>query len=415
MVTQNGNKNLKIRTAAYFAIIIALVVVLSAISSRIWGGKPEQLPIPKKFILEREMTVGGFGQANGLSGQALKEIFGLKTRSDLEKKLSEYGTDDQVASMVNKKLALASEHASKNWVKIPLKFGLWFIFLLIVFILQRKRKIVTGLRIGLLTASVLIFGVVMGSDPSPMGTVKDAIHLYGKARAVFPPRVIALSIFLAIVLIANKFICAWGCQAGTLQDLIFRTNQAGRQKAAIGRQVKLPFAVTNSIRVAFFCALTIAAFAWGFDIIDPIDPFKIFKPAQLGIIGASFVGMLLLASLFIYRPWCHLFCPFGLTGWLVEKISLVRIKVDYETCIACQKCAAACPSTVMGAILKRDKKTIPDCFACYACREACPTNSISFAAGKRTLPPAGHFKPLPSQEGRRASEGPVSDGDRTLP
>ena len=403
------------RTAVNFAIIIVLVVVLSAISSRIWGGKPEQLSIPKKHLLEKEMTVARFGQANGFSDQVLKEIFGLKTRSDLEKKLSEYGTDDQVVSMVNKKLALASEHASKNWVKIPLKFGLWFIFLFIVFIVQRKRKILPGLRIGLLMVSIFIFGVVMGSDPSPMGTVKDAIHLYGAAHVVFPPRMIALSIFLAIVLIANKYICAWGCQAGTLQDLIFRINQTDKQKAVIGRRIKIPFVVSNTIRFVFFCVFTIVTFAWGIDIIDPVDPFKIFKPAHLGLAGVFFVGMVLLASLFIYRPWCHLFCPFGLTGWLMEKISLVRIKVNYETCIACQKCAAVCPSTVMGAILKRNKKTIPDCFACYACREACPTNSISFTTGRRTLPPAGHFKPLPPPEGRHVSEGPAHDEDSASP
>ncbi len=163
------------------------------------------------------------------------------------------------------------------------------------------------------------------------------------------------------------------------------------------------------------CVFTVAAFAWGVDIIDPVDPFKIFKPAHLGIIGSVFVGVLLLASLFVYRPWCHLFCPFGLTGWLMEKISIYRIKVNYETCIACQKCAAACPSNVMGAILKRDKKTIPDCFACFTCREVCPANSISFTTGKRTLPPEGHFKQLPSPGGRPVSEGPAHDGDRASP
>ena len=123
-----------------------------------------------------------------------------------------------------------------------------------------------------------------------------------------------------------------------------------------------------------------------------IDPFKVFKPAALGLYGGIFLGALLAASLFIYRPWCHLFCPFGLAGWMVEKVSLVKIKVNYEACIACRKCVAACPSTVMGAILKRGTKTIPDCFACYACREECPTDSISFSTGKRTQPPADFFE-----------------------
>ncbi|MBU0991035.1 MAG: 4Fe-4S binding protein [Proteobacteria bacterium] len=379
------------KTLILLVALAALIVGLSAVSNRIWGGKPEARPKPSELKIEKEMTVTQFGRANELPNNILKAIFGLKDKSDLEKKLSEYGTADQISSMVNKKFALASESASKNWIKIPLKFALWFAFLGTTFILLRNRKVTASLRKWLLFAAVLIFGVILGADPSPMGTVKDAIHLYGTAHVIFPPRMIALAIFLAIVFLANKYICAWGCQIGTLQDLIFHINQTDKRKPIIGRQIKLPFALTNSIRVMFLCVFTFVAFSWTIDIIEPIDPFKIFKPAYLGLSGGVFVGLLWLASLFIYRPWCHLCCPFGLVGWIVERFSLAKISVNYETCIACQKCATACPSTVMGAILKRDRKTIPDCFACYTCREVCPTDSISFSTRKRTSPPAGHF------------------------
>ncbi len=383
----------KARTAVSFILLLLLVAGLSALSTKMWGGKPEEAPRPATWTIDPAMTVRRFGEANGLPNPVLKEIFGLRTQSDLEKRIDQYGSHDQIASLVTKKLALASEHASKNWVKIPLKFLLWFAFLLTVFILFRKRKVTPALRLGFLLGGVLLFGVVMGSDPSPMGTVKDAIHLYGTSRAIFPPRVIALCIFLAIVFLANKYICAWGCQAGVLQDVMFRMNQTGKEKAVVGRRVKLPFVLTNSVRVAFFGIFTVIAFAWGADIIDPIDPFKIYKPMYLGLGGAIFIALLLCASLFIYRPWCHLFCPFGLVGWLLEKVSLTKISVAYGTCIACGQCATACPSTVMGAILRRDKATIPDCFACYTCRDVCPTNSIAFSSRKRTMPPPDHFAP----------------------
>jgi NAD-dependent dihydropyrimidine dehydrogenase PreA subunit len=380
-----------LKTAALFILLIALVVGISMISDRIWSNKPETLPEPKKLVLEMGMTVGRFGTVNDLPNSVLKEAFDLRVKADLGKRLVEFGTAEQIASRVAKKMALAAESASKNWIKIPVKFALWIVFLTAIFVLLRKRRAVSGLRNYLLFTSVLIFGVVMGSDPSPMGTVKDAIHLYGTTRAVFLPRLVALAIFLAIVFLANKYICAWGCQLGALQDLIFQINRTRRHKAVFGRQVKLPFVLTNSIRILFFCGFTLVAFLLAFDIIGWIDPFKVFKPAALGLYGGIFLGLLLMASLFIYRPWCHLFCPFGLAGWLVEKTSLVKIQVNYKTCIACQKCAAACPSTVMAAILKRDKKTIPDCFACYACREECPTGSIRFSSGSRILPPKDLF------------------------
>jgi NAD-dependent dihydropyrimidine dehydrogenase PreA subunit len=391
MKLENMEKHSQLRTALYFISIIVIVIGLSIISTQMWGGKSEQLPTPAKLAINSEMTIMQFGHANALPETVLKEIFELKAPSDLEKRLAGYGTPAQITALVTKKMALAAEHASKNWVKIPAKFLLWFIFLAAVFIIAKKRKLVSGLRNGLLFGSVIIFGVVMSSDPSPMGTVKDAIHLYGAARAIFPPRIIALSIFLTIVLLANKYICGWGCQAGVLQDLIFRINRNGKLKAVIGKQIKPPFVLTNSVRLVFFCVFTLISFTWGLDIIDPIDPFKIFKPLHMGLIGGAFVGLLLFASLFIYRPWCHFFCPFGLVGWLLEKASFVKITVNYETCIACGKCVTACPSTVMGAILKADKKTIPDCFACYTCRDTCPTGSISFSTRKRTAPPAGFF------------------------
>jgi len=368
------SRSSSIKTISFFILLLVCIVALSLVSNRLWQSKPETLPALGDLTISEEMTVGQFGTANNISNPLLKEIFNLKAKTDLEKPLNEYGSPDSIKALVNKKMALAAEHATKNWQKIVIKFACWFIFLLTVFLMLRKRKISQTLRKGLLIISLMIFGVALGSDPSPMGTVKDAIHLYGQAKAVFPPRLIALTLFLLIVFIANKYICAWGCQMGTLQDLVFRFNQTSKYKTVLGRQFKLPFALTNTVRIAFLIVFTVIAFGWGLDIIEPIDPFKIYKPAYLGLIGGGFVGMLLILSLFIYRPWCHLLCPFGLVGWLVEKISRVKVSVDYDTCIACEKCAGSCPSTVMGAILKQNKTVIPDCFACYTCAEVCPTD-----------------------------------------
>jgi polyferredoxin len=385
-------KSTPIATISLFIALIMGVVLLSTISVKMWGGKPETLPEPKQLTISKEMTLKDFGQSNALPNPALKEIFGLQQKSDLQRKVSEYGSDAQIQSLVIKKLALVAEHETKNWTKIVIKFVAWFSVLMGIFYLFRNQKVSPSKRTLTLLFSTVIFGVVLGADPSPMGTVKDAIHLFGTSGAIFPPRMIALTAFLLIVLLANKYICSWGCQIGVLQDLIFRLNHNEKYKAIIGNQIKLPFVFTNSIRIGFLVLFTIVTFQWGTDIIEPIDPFKIYKPMHLGITGGAFVAGLLVLSLFVYRPWCHLFCPFGLVGWIFEKISFNKVSVDYKTCIACNKCESACPSTVMHAILHRDKKTIPDCFSCYVCRDVCPTESIQFSLRKRSLPPVGHFE-----------------------
>jgi NAD-dependent dihydropyrimidine dehydrogenase PreA subunit len=384
--------NAKARVILLLGLLLITVIGTSHVSTKIWGGKPEQLPDDIELIFSLEMSIKDFGSKNNIPGPVLKKVFQLKQKQDLDKKIAETGiAAADIEREIKKAVALQEEHQSKNWVKIPLKFGLWFAFLGLCFYLIRKGKITPKTRKVLYLAAVLIFGVILGADPGAMGTVKDAIALYGAKGVIFKPRMIAMIVFFLLVLLANKFICGWGCQIGTLQDLIFRLNRNRKDSKGILPQFKLPFLLTNSIRIAFFAAFTVVAFTWATDIIDPVDPFKIFKPAMIKPLGWFFVIGILILSLFVYRPWCQLFCPFGLVGWLIEKISVFKVKVNYDTCVACEACAKACPSTAMEAILKREK-TIPDCFSCGSCIDVCPTQSIRFQAGKSQKPPEGKFK-----------------------
>ncbi len=374
-----------------FFIVIAAVVLLSLLSSFFWQGTPEKTEDSIPLIIRDGMTIAEFGKENRLPDEVLKKVFPLQGKADFQKTQESLNIPrNELVEKVGKTRALAEEYKSKNWAKIPLKFGLWILFLAGVFVLMRRKKITPGLRRKLYLTAAVVFGVVLGSDPGPMGTIKDAIVLFGAKRVVFPPRMVALTVFLLMVFLANKFICSWGCQVGTLQDLIFRLNRNRADTEGILKQYRPPFLWTNAIRIAFFLIFSLVAFAWGTDLVEPIDPFKIYKPAAIGIGGGAFLGLILIASLFVYRPWCQFCCPFGLVGWWVEKISLFKIIVNHQTCIGCRSCEKTCPSTVMGAILKRDR-TIPDCFACGTCIEVCPTKSIRLATGKRSRPPEGKF------------------------
>ena len=380
-----------LRNLLYFILILLIVVSASAVSSRLWAGKEEVRSINIIVTVSQGMTVEEFGKKHDLSRQVLKKIFNLTSQDDLTKPVADFGVNEELLSKkVNQVLAIQSENESRNWFKILLKGLLWIFFLLAVFNLIIKGKITVRNRKWIYMVAVSVFGIILGSDPSPMGTAKDAIVLLGSKGVIFPPRLIAFGIFLLMVILANKFICSWGCQIGTLQDLIFRLNRDRKDSKGLFGQVKIPFIVSNSIRILFFIILTIVAFIRAVDIISAIDPFKIFKPQVIDMAGGLFIGLILVLSLFVYRPWCHFFCPFGLVGWLGEKVGFFKIKVDYGKCISCRACSKACPSTVMGAILKQDR-VIPDCFSCGTYMEICPVNAISFERGKRQKPPAGKF------------------------
>jgi polyferredoxin len=374
-----------------FIIILFIVITASAVSSYLWAGKQEKQPQSLTISVREGMTVAEFGKKYDLSRKTLKKIFNLTSQNDMKKQVADLGMNNElITKKVNQALSIQAEHASKNWFKILLKGALWIIFLLIVFFQFRKGKVTARNRKWIYMAAVVLFGILLGSDPSPMGTIKDAIVLFASKRVIFPPRLIAFSIFLLMVVLANKFICSWGCQLGTLQDLIFRLNRDSKDRKGLFGRIKIPFIISNSIRIFFFLLLTGVAFIWATDIVEVIDPFKIFKPQVIGIAGGLFIGLILVLSLFIYRPWCHFFCPFGLAGWVAEKISIIKIKVDYDKCISCEVCSKACPSTVMDAILKQNR-IIPDCFSCGTCIETCPVNAITFESGKRQKPPEGKF------------------------
>ena len=384
-------KSTKTKILVQFIILTGLVLALSFLSSRIWSKKSVEIEPSQALVIENGMTISEFGHKNNLPNPVLSKIFNIKSKQDLNKKLSDFNlSHEKLIESTSKNLAIYSENESKNWKKIVVKFGLWFSFLTLALILLRKGIIRAKNRKWLYLVSVVTFGILLGSDPNPMGTIKDALVLLATKGVIFPPRMIALVLFLLTVFVANKFICSWGCQLGTLQDLIFRLNRNKKDTRGIFRQYKIPFVISNSIRIAFFVIFILLAFRWSFDLVGLIDPFKIFNPKTIKIAGWIFLGIILSGSLFIYRPWCHLFCPFGLAGWFVEKLALFKINVDYRSCIACDACSKACPSNVMDAILKQDK-VIPDCFSCGSCIEVCPTDAIRFTSKRREKPPQEMF------------------------
>ena len=164
------------RVAVYWILLVALVVILSYGSSKIWSEKKEKARITKSLVMEDDMTVQQFGQKNDLPNPVLKKVFGLQTQPELQKKVREFQLSQQeISSRIEKAMALSAEYESKNWLKIPIKFAAWFVFLLFVFRLMRKRRITPKTRKGIYLGAIALFGVVLGSDPSPMGTIKDAI------------------------------------------------------------------------------------------------------------------------------------------------------------------------------------------------------------------------------------------------
>ena len=250
---------------------------------------------------------------------------------------------------------------------VLVKLVLWIATIIVATLLLTKRRVTSGLRLAFLIGGVLLFGFVFGAlipngqNPNPVASVRTLLAgalIQGKLLA---PVAAMLLVLLVASWISNKSICGWACQLGLLQDLLYRLKLPKWQP---------PFWLSNGIRVLAFLALAAGMAVAGLDWIGVIDPFALFQFDMTLWIAIS-VAVILLASLFAYRPWCRFLCPFGLLSWVAEQKSLLRPRVNRDACIQCQRCVKACPSGAM-ADFYADKACHADCFACGACIATCP-------------------------------------------
>ena len=182
--------------------------------------------------------------------------------------------------------------------------------------------------------------------------------------------VVFLSIFTSIAvlsIVGNKLFCGWVCPIGALQELVNRIKTP---------KVTLPFRITNLIRIVIFAAFVIVAFAATKELYAYFNPFETLHWG-FEVYGLVVLGVVLVAGLFIFRPFCYVICPMGLFTWVLEHVSLVRVKVDKDACTECNNCVddSYCPA--VPAVLDL-KKTRPDCHACGRCIDICPEDALRF-------------------------------------
>jgi ferredoxin len=115
----------------------------------------------------------------------------------------------------------------------------------------------------------------------------------------------------------------------------------------------------------------------GFVVYHALNPFNLFDLSfDEWLIPVTVIASLVL-SLFLYRPFCYLICPFGFLSWLAERFSLARVRIDLARCTKCGTCVTACPSdAAQGRV--QGKMFPADCTSCARCLNVCPHDLIRY-------------------------------------
>jgi len=227
-----------------------------------------------------------------------------------------------------------------------------------------------------LIVAVALCGFALGKSPNPM---EGAVKLFKSFVGLYPSvtdKLVAFLFFAALAVVGNKLICGWACPFGALQELLFSLPMLKRLKRR-----KIPFAASNGVRGTLFVIVLLLLFGVGGQkglvIYHLVNPFNLFNlDIEAASIGITIVAMLGL-SLGVYRPFCQFICPFGLLSWLLERVSVFRVKIDRERCTECGSCIRACPlEAAKGRVAG---KLFPaDCFSCAQCLRVCPEEALTY-------------------------------------
>ena len=225
------------------------------------------------------------------------------------------------------------------------------------------------------------------SGACPIGAFQSVA---GSSKFSFSYYITGFLILLGVLL--GRFICGFLCPFGWFQELLHKI--PGKKLSA--RKLKpltfikygvlvimvilLPALVANDVGMGepFFCKYLCPQ-----GVLEGALPLAAADEgirAALGVLFSWKLAVLLsviVLSVLFYRPFCKWLCPLGAFYALLNKISLIGMKVDGHKCVSCGKCAKACRMDV-------DVTKTPDhteCIRCGMCVKACPVEAVSFRCG----------------------------------
>ena len=225
------------------------------------------------------------------------------------------------------------------------------------------------------------------SGACPIGSFQAVV---GSSKFNFSYYVTGTLILLGVLL--GRFVCGFLCPFGWLQELLHKIPgkklSTKRLKALtyikyvvlLFAVVLLPVLVVNDLGMGdpFFCKYVCPQ-----GVLEGAIPLAIANAGIRSALGHLFTWKLavliavVVLSVLFYRPFCKWICPLGAFYALMNKVSLLGIRVDACKCVSCGKCSKVCQMDV-------DVVHSPnhaECIRCGKCIGACPVDAISYRYG----------------------------------
>ena len=196
---------------------------------------------------------------------------------------------------------------------------------------RRSRK---GIFV-LMLFSLLYFGFIKRGCVCPIGSIQNVTLALFNTNYAVPITVLIFFVTpLAFALFFGRVFCSSVCALGAIQDLVILKPITLPRKLTIGLSM-IPYAYLG-------VAILFAATNTGF-VICRYDPFigffRLDGNAPYLYLGAGF----LLAGVFIARPYCRFFCPYGVLLGFMSRFARWHLTITPTECVNCRLCEKSCP------------------------------------------------------------------------
>lgn len=216
-----------------------------------------------------------------------------------------------------------------------------------------------------LVASIAYFGFYIGACPCPISSLEDTVLLpFGVVINV--DSIIWFVALIPVTYIFGQMWCGWICHFGAVQEFLFKGDKLKAFKTERAQKIM------KYIRIALFTTLIIQLVLTRSKLYCEIDPFKaLFNLSAPGITAWILLGLLLLSSIFIYRPFCRAACPIGLTLGLVSLIPGAHKVKRSESCTGCKVSEKKCDFQAVKMVNGKTIISAADCINCGECFDSC--------------------------------------------
>ena len=145
----------------------------------------------------------------------------------------------------------------------------------------------------------------------------------------------------------------------------------------------LPFKVPQNPRKEKISVISCVMFALSLIFVGSLFLLQVgnlerimFFSFLIGNILYYLVGIGLAFLLKDNRAFCKYICPITVFLKPMSYFSLMRVKVDKDQCIGCNKCRHVCPMNVDMTDNSRKRENGTECILCFECVESCPKKAL---------------------------------------